>query len=200
MARGFKLHTRKHYARREAFNSLHVSIPLNILKRVPSAIVLDDNLVPFQPKLTFLQFKSSLAECLPRNWLDVSPQTEASIATVVVCKPVCPVGSMVPTVAYSISIAQDYTWNVSVYGRLISHTTNPVIQNSPETISNPQDVLSIISILENAKFCMGYPEKKYQQLVQHRNGNFYDGSGICLFLLLQFFITTFLCRGQPSRS
>ncbi|KAL5518098.1 hypothetical protein EMCRGX_G003779, partial [Ephydatia muelleri] len=86
---------------------------------------LGDNLVPFPPKVTFLQFKSSLAECLPRNWLDVLPQTEASIATAVVCKPVCPVGFMVPTVVYSIAIAQDYTWNVSVYGCLISHTTKP---------------------------------------------------------------------------
>ena len=112
--------------------SLHVSMPLNILQRVPPAITHGYYLVPIQPKLTFFQFKSFLAECLPRNWLDVSTETEASIATVVVCKPVCPVGSMVPTVAYSsIAIGQDYTWNVSVYGRLIIHTTNPVIQNSP---------------------------------------------------------------------
>ena len=76
---------RKHYTRRESFYSFmsqyHCTSP-------PATFCGDNhNVNPIQPKVTCVLFKASLA--IPRNWLDVSSQTEASM--VITCKPVCPV-------------------------------------------------------------------------------------------------------------
>ena len=64
----------KHYASRYVFNSLHVSIPLNIFQRVPPAITNSA-----KSDISSIQI-ISIAECLIKNWRDISPQTKASIA------------------------------------------------------------------------------------------------------------------------
>eukprot|EP00731_Ephydatia_muelleri_P006390 Em0003g638a len=51
------------------------------------------------------------------------------------------------------------------------------IQECPRSVS---DVLSLISILEQARICRGHPDVKYTGLVAHRNGKFYGNQGMLL--------------------
>ena len=63
-----------------------------------------------------------------------------------------------PILRYSISIRDDFTWLVSVYGRTITHQSSCALTSVPEVLDSVDKVAHLLSTLDRCRVCEGNPE------------------------------------------
>ena len=125
--------------------SLLVSISLHkVCVPFPVSIPLDK--VSIQTKLRW--FKQDLLPALPRSWVDITPVSDTNV--IIICKASYYQTSNTGRVQFTIHNQASFNWSVYFGCNLLNYASCKVLQFIPCTLQSVSDVLSLISILEQA--------------------------------------------------
>ena len=80
-------------------------------------------------------------------------------------------------VSFSVTIASDFSWSLTLYGHTIEVVGTDVLHGIPVILSSVKGVCTVISALQESSVCIGNVEQKYITLIEHNKGSMKSSSG-----------------------
>lgn len=119
--------------------------------------------------------ESQLSTSKPLSWTLTAVFEEEYGEKLVICYIETP--QQTPIIKYSITIRQDFSWFLGVFGNTLMPQSCPVLRYTPDTLDSVDRVLQFISVIESSKICRGNSEEKFMELAKRRIGVFKNHSG-----------------------
>jgi len=98
-------------------------------------------------------------------------------------------------VAYNIQIDLHLKWTLTAFGKRIEKDECSLISALPSKLSSVNNVLDLVTLIEEAKVCVGNPDKQFLCLTEKHSRVFLDLSGIYIFINL---LASFPCQINDS--
>ena len=184
MGRKFSLQRKKFYWKNRDTSALLVSIPLDKVKLQtlePEPAPAVTTTLPLSYLNMCSEFKAKIAACVPKEWVDVTPECMEGSPVAFLCRPLCCSNANV-IVKYTLRIENDCSWSIWLHDKHINPVQHTLLLSvcMPDKLTTPEDILSLITVLENAKVCIGHPDEKYHNLLRQRDGKFYEQTGMLM--------------------
>ena len=80
-------------------------------------------------------------------------------------------------VSFSVTIASDFSWSLTLYGHTIEVVGTDVLHGVPVILSSVKGVCTVISALQESSVCVGNVEQKYITLIEHNKCSMKSSSG-----------------------
>ena len=72
---------------------------------------------------------------------------------------------------------EDFKWFLAIRDVEVDHVKIKATANAPILMSSPLDVIHLLTLLDDCKFCRGHPDKQFIKLINDRNGTICNPSG-----------------------
>ena len=96
---------------------------------------------------TLGELKSKLALSIP-EWVAMSPECVEGPPVIILCRPVCHFNANA-IIKYTLRIECDGAWNVWLHDKRVELVLHPVFFHAPKKVSTYEELLSVITTLEN---------------------------------------------------
>ena len=83
-----------------------------------------------------------------------------------------------PTIAMSLSVENDFTWQLTAQGHNVDLSTLPSL---PTTLMSASEVDEVLKKIGSFKLCPANPDERFIPIAQSRNGKL-NASGIYIYL------------------
>ena len=169
------------------FSGLTVSIPLEHVcastndadqSELIISLLLSAYMSATLPDATVLHSRLSRVSALPAGWtLACLPASTSHLATFAICKlqifpPLCSAH-----VTFMLTVTPDCTWTLCVGQSPINQQQCRFLNGIAAKLCSVNEVVKLLSALDDSKHCVGNPETKFMQLVPRQKGIFRDQSG-----------------------
>lgn len=81
-------------------------------------------------------------------------------------------------IAYMVTVSPDCTWTVCVGNKIINTSQCSRLNSLDETISNADDLIQLLVLVDGSKHCVGNPDEKFSDLVVSHKGIFKNQQGL----------------------
>ena len=152
-------------------SSLSVSFPVTAFTAAPVTTV------------SKLHSRLTATSVLPQSWVDMTGST-MEVEGLLFCRLQCQPPLFHAEVAYNIQIDLHLKWTLTAFGKHIEKDECSLISALPSKLSSVNNVLDLITLIEEAKVCVGNPDKQFLCLTENHAGVFLDQSGIILYSLI----------------
>ena len=82
-----------------------------------------------------------------------------------------------PVLRLSITIREDFSWALGVYGQVADPELCRALSNVPSSVNCTDKVLQFTSLIEGCTICVGNSDDKFMEVANRRDGIFKDHSG-----------------------
>ena len=171
-----KNHERKRYGARDKSqmdpvqqpspkSSLSVSFPVSAFTAAPVTTV------------SKLYSRLTATSVLPQSWVDMTGST-MPVEGLLFCRLQCQPPLFNAEVAYNIQIDLHLKWTLTAFGKRIEKGECSLISVLPSKLSSVKYVFDLVTLIEEAKVCVGSPDKQFLCLTEKHGGVFLDQSGV----------------------
>ena len=81
-------------------------------------------------------------------------------------------------IAYMVTVSSDSTWTVCIGNKIISTHQCSRLNSFPKVISNVDELIQLLLVIDGSKHCTGNPDDKFSDLVASHKENFKNQQGI----------------------
>ena len=124
---------------------------------------------------------------LPPSWTLSTGSNEAGMTIVLCCLDAC---HEPPTIRYSITVRQDFTWLLNVMGKTVVPNSCRALSTTPLRLSGVVDnalqelrfnsvheLVQLTLVVETCKVCEGNLDDKFMEVAKRRDGVFKNSDG-----------------------
>ena len=180
--RKLKFDLRKNYARKKSKGSvtrinpvteLHISLPLSIFTSSPA------------PDIPSLHRRLMKASIVPSNWICSLIPPDQNLA---LYKLHVQPHSSSADFSIILTISNNHSWAVRVGQKEVDISQSLLLQGSPSFLKSIGEIVSVLSLLDGSKFCVGNQDEKFKYLDHSHKGKFMDQQGKhCVFIVYKTF-------------
>ena len=159
-------------------DSLKVSIPTCKIS-VPKHMVIT-KARDISHLYTVLTVSSNL---FPSTW---SLSMEGCDAAVLFCyKLKCDMSQLTSAVLMTVVIQNNFEWSLSCMAHIMEKSC-PALHGQPELLQTPQDVVALLTVLDQHKVCIGNNDERFIHLLETRKGAIKDqcGKHACIAIII----------------
>ena len=80
-------------------------------------------------------------------------------------------------VLFLLTISSSYTWVFCIGQKHVNISQCQVLNHISDKLRSTGDVLRVITVLDSSSLCVGNPDTKFSQLIEHYKHGFKDASG-----------------------
>ena len=114
--------------------------------------------------------QADLHSCLPLAWYHQGERTDRiQLCKLQIVHPM--------KISYCIVVELDGSWKVFVNNQHVERNVTPIFSAIPEHL-NHAAVMHLISVMDSANVCCGYPQSKYIEMADARKGIFKSKDGV----------------------
>lgn len=129
---------------------------------------------------------------MPLPWI---VQAEAVHGKLIICQ--LDATTEPPTVRYSITIRENFTWLLSVHGNNVSPLSCHALAGFPDNLDSVAKVMQITSVVQHSRICVGNSDSRFLDVARRRDGVFKDHSGKADSVQLSCITVILNCKQAP---